>query len=155
MDVARTWMTLGDWNDGERPWFRVTLHDTAEDLRRAARRLRPGVDWTDTGACFHPAPWRERYDQDSDTFVRSGPRLMGTLRFARSNLFTEIVAHECAHAAAFVYRRYWHEDGGLGDDCTDDREEMFAYVLGDITRIVFDALRALGQDVPIDPPAAA
>jgi hypothetical protein len=147
-DVIRTYMRLGNWAADDRPWFRVALHDTTADLRRAARRMRPQTaaeSWSDTQACFQPAPWRYVINPDGSE-RKVGTRLVGTLRFAADDLDLEVVAHECAHAAAQVYRQRWREDCSLGDVCAED-EEMFAYILGDITAIVLDALHQLGIDL--------
>lgn len=130
---------------GPRRWIRLIVHDTLDDLRAAADRYRPKGDpgwWDNCAACFHPAPVRIRYGpNDEEQLIDTG--FAGVLRLTTERLDTEIVSHECVHAALACYRMdvtaFVHLGNGVGA-----REETLAYLIGDLTAGVSSALHRLG-----------
>jgi hypothetical protein len=109
-----------------RRWCWVRVHDTAEDMVRAAIRLNPrssgGSDraaWDGCYGCFQPS-W-----EDCKTAYA------GTLRLVDGWVTPEIVAHELVHAACQVYRMNVHADVRLGTGCRR-REEDLAYIYGEL-----------------------
>lgn len=142
---ARVYPQQGHFDRGAHPWISLVVHDDLADLRAAARRLRPGNDFADTGGVFQPTVARTRYDKDG-TWEVGGNGLVGTMRLAVENVSTEIVAHECAHAALEVYRRYWRDDFTVPPVGNDERaevddEEEFCYILGSLVAEVSSVLR--------------
>lgn len=129
-----------EW-DGPARYIRIVLHETVADLQRAASRYRRN-DFSNAAGCFHPAPAREHYD--GTTWVNTTPKhWAGVLRLARDHLFPEVVAHESTHAALAIYRVDVAAYVQLGNDC-GRREETLAYIVGDVTANVTDALHQAG-----------
>lgn len=129
---------------GRRRWIRLVVHDTLAELRAAADAYRPeyGPDWwAPAVACFHPAPVRSRVGPDGEMEpIDTG--FAGVLRFTRERLDTEVVAHECIHAALAVYRMDVTTFVHLGNGC-GRREETLAYIAGDLIRGTVNALHRL------------
>lgn len=103
---------------GPRRWFRVRIHDTVDQLRAAGSRYRPGEDFTQALGLCHPV----RHPAPANGFA-------GVIRFARSYLTGEIVAHELLHASLVVYRLNVRADVRLGNGC-GEREEQLAWIHG-------------------------
>lgn len=143
--VRPTWP---DSRGSARPWIRVVLHDTVDQLRRTAKRSRPGEDNSEAVGLFMPAPWRERYDKAAKMWLPVSNGLAGTIRLAREHLSTEIVAHECVHAAVHLYRQYHRPDGSVGETSGPD-EEILAYYAGELVALVNDALHEMGAWVKL------
>ncbi len=110
----------------------VRVHPSATALRRAMRRRRPGQ------ALAMHCPRR-----------RPG-RIAGDIHLAVGHLSTEIVTHECAHAALTWARR--GRINPIGDPPSDAYgkmpiacpEEVFCYVLGYLSQQVTAGLKARG-----------
>lgn len=136
------------WGGGGR-YIRIVVHDTTAELRAAAGRYRDDtLGWTDTGACFHPAPRRERLVDGE--WVASTPRgWAGVMRLAREYLDAEVIIHECVHASLTIYRLDVVQDVRLGDGSSSiRREESLAYIVGDLTTEVLGALNRAGVYPP-------
>lgn len=65
------------------------------------------------------------------------------MRLSRDALTTEIIVHECVHAAAAIYRMDVNTVMQLGDAC-NPQEETLAYIVGDLTKSVVNALHGAG-----------
>lgn len=130
---------------GRRRWMRLIVHDTVDEFRAAAHHYRPeyGADWwAPSVACFHPAPVRIRIGpDDSEQLIDHG--FLGVLRLTAGHLGSEVVAHECTHAALAAYRMDVTTFVHLGNGC-GHREETLAYLVGDLVRGTSNALHRLG-----------
>lgn len=124
-------------------WIRVVVHDTVDELRTAAAK-HSGEDHllTGTEACFQPTPYRERVNADGTWETAPGQRYAGVLRLPR-DCDGLMVAHECVHAAASVFRRTYGSQVDLGDDC-GEREEAFAYLVGEFSGGIANRLHEIG-----------
>jgi hypothetical protein len=115
-----------------RRWCRVRIHDTVDDLRRAAHQLRPDTTaawWDGCYGCFHPTWHYLNPDTGRRRYSPNG--YAGLLRLADDHVTAEIVAHELMHAAVQIYRMNVHPDVRLGTNC-GGREEHLAYIYGDL-----------------------
>jgi len=124
---------------GRHRWFTVIIHDTLEQMRRAAatRRDDAGTLAT-TGAIFQPALLRQRYVNGA--WVDSAPtRHIGTMRLVRGHITAEVVAHECIHAALTIFRRDIADPITISDDVFE-HEEHLAYIAGELIARTSDAL---------------
>lgn len=128
--------------DGPKRYVRIAIHDTTDEMRRAATRYRD-EDFSDAGGMFHPAD--TVYVQNNDgTFTDcADPHWAGLLRLSREYLTTEVVTHECIHAAATIYRMDVVTTIVLGNGC-GHREETFAYIAGHLIAQVTSALHDAG-----------
>lgn len=77
-----------------------------------------------------------------DTWRRTGNGYAGTMRLCVGRVTTEIVAHECVHAAAHLHRVLHDTSVDLGDDCGPD-EEHFAFHLGSLIAQTTSALHEM------------
>lgn len=129
---------------GPRQYIRILIHDTTKELQKAASRFRPYEDWSSAGGVFHSPDIRETYFEETDEWkTTSDPHYAGMIRFSRDYLNTEVVAHEAAHAAIFIYRRDLDENVTLGDE-VGEKEENLCYIIGDVTASVNTALHVGG-----------
>jgi len=127
---------------GPRRWCQVRVHDTVEDLRRAAHRLRPDTGaawWDECYGCFHPT-WHWT-DSETGRRVYSPNGYAGLIRLAEGHISFEVIAHELVHAAAQIYRMNVHSDIRLGGNCAS-REESFAYIHGELMNDLIEKLGA-------------
>jgi head-tail adaptor len=128
---------------GRRRYFRLFVHPDLDHFRRAAHRY-SGADFSQASGCCHPAPVRERYDVATDTWYDSGdPHWAGIVRLVSGHIHSEVVAHEMTHAALVVYRMDIKADVRLSNGC-GAREELLAYIVGDLTSQAADELHRLG-----------
>lgn len=116
-----------------RRWWRVAVHDTLDELRKAAHQYRPWVGrehWAETEGCCHPAGHLDR--DGALHYPRNG--FAGVIRYAQPSLTAEIVAHELVHAAAATLRSLGPRDLRLGDGYRGTllREEQLAYIYGEL-----------------------
>lgn len=125
---------------GPKRYIRVIVHDTTAELQAAALHYRPFTNWADVAGCFHPAPHRERENNGGKWVGITPPHWAGVMRLSRETLNSEIVVHECVHVAVAIYRMDIKPNIILGYECRD-REEMLAYIVGDITSEVAGALQ--------------
>lgn len=128
--------------DGPTRYIRVVIHDTTDELRRAAKRYR-GEDFSNAGGCFHPADTVYTVLDDGTFRDDADPHWAGVLRLSREYLTTEVVAHECIHAAATIYRMDVVATVVLGNGC-GHREETFSYIAGHLIARVCNALHDVG-----------
>ncbi len=127
-----------EWG-GLKRYVRIVVYDTTAELRVAAVRYRPNTNFSHAAATFSPAPDRERCNEEGEWILIVPPHWTGVLRFSREWLTTEVVTHECVHAAATIYRMDVVPTIILGPGC-GYREETLAYIIGDLTAAVSDAL---------------
>ena len=117
---------------GPRRWIQVRIHDSVQDLRRAAHRLRPDTMsawWDECCGCFHPTyHW---FNQETQQRRYSTNGYAGLLRLADGYVTSEIVAHELVHAAVQVYRMNVRADVRIGSNCAGN-EENLAYIYGEL-----------------------
>ena len=119
---------------GPRRYIRVYVYDTTPELQRAAAGYRNEYDgFSAAGGCFHPAEVKD--DED--------PHWAGVLRLSREYIGTEVVSHECIHAAAAIYRMDVQGYIVLGYGC-GHREETLAHIAGDLIASVGNALHESG-----------
>lgn len=126
-----------EWS-GNRRYVRVMIHNTLDELRWYADQLGSG-NHEDSVAVYHPPVRRFRVLRDPDeTIELTDPHYAGLIRFVPEFITPEVVAHECAHAAAGIWRLDVSEKLVLEDLRTGDqakammKEEMFCYLLGDL-----------------------
>lgn len=125
--MTRTF-TIATDRVGPRRWWLVRIHDSLDELRRAAARYHPGVDFSTCEGCCHAASWVD----DGGRHVRYGKRgYAGVIRLADGRLTGEVVAHELLHAAVATYRMNVAADVRLGRG-VGEREEQLAYIFGDL-----------------------
>lgn len=117
---------------GPRRWCTVRIHDTLDDLRNAAHKLRSErgrSGWNDCYGCFHPT-WHWT-NEDTGRREYSANGYAGLIRLATGHVTAEIVAHELVHAALQIYRMNVHQDVRIGKGC-GGREEDLAYIYGEL-----------------------
>lgn len=130
-------------------YIRVGIYPTADALRAAASRYHvrrgdvPEADaFEDTLGVFQPRRFTTRYDRKRRAWVDTTAACAGVLRLCREALTPNVVTHEATHAALHITRLHdWAKpdtDGraDFGDNC-DEAEEAFAYLLGDLTGVLF------------------
>lgn len=111
-------------------WIWVVVHDSVEQLRRAATRY-GGGDHSDTAACFQGTGARMRVDDDGRVTVPAS-RFAGVMRILPDH-GAGTLAHEATHAALAIYgrqHRVFLEP--FASDMAD--EEVLCYTVGDIVR---------------------
>lgn len=145
-----------EWG-GPKRYIKVVVHRTRGEMQRAAAKYALRENENDAFyqyalACFQPAPDREIYDKKTDSWRSTTDKhYAGLLRLVKGYVGAEVVAHECVHAAAHIWRRdVTHKAKkpvvNLGDDC-GWREEGFAYLVGDLTGGVMLAVGGYGDGV--------
>lgn len=121
--------------NGRRRWITVTIHPDFAHMRAAGARRsgESSLSLATAGALFQPAPMRQRCI--GGVWVDSAPTgNVGLMRLVSGHITTEVVAHECVHAALAIYRRDIHNPVTIGDLGDDDTEECLAYIVGDLIR---------------------
>ncbi len=127
-----------EWG-GSKRYIRIIVHDTIDDFRKKAKAHSPDMDWSEAVGAFQPAPDLEDFDDQGYRLYLTPIHWTGVLRLSREWLNVEVVTHECFHAATTIYRMDVKTIIMLGKGCRD-REETLAYIIGDLTAAVFDAL---------------
>lgn len=127
-----------EWG-GRCRYIRIVIHPTHQALREAASRFN-GDDYSNAAGCFHPAPERFRIDKDGSETRVTDPHWAGTMRLTLKEIDSEIVTHECVHAGLAIYRMDVCTDVRLGTGDNLRREEQLAYIIGDLTAQVSNAL---------------
>jgi len=124
---------------GRRRWFTVIVHDTLEQMRRAAvTRMDDASSLATAGAIFQPALIRQRYVDGA--WVDSAPTAhVGTMRLVLGHITAEVVAHECVHAALTIFRRDIGDPVIISDDVFE-HEEHLAHIAGELIARTSDAL---------------
>lgn len=127
---------------GPKRYIRVIIHDTTEELQKAAKRY-SGHDHVEdkTWACFQPC--KQRLLVSKNKTVNLTKHYAGIMRLSREHFDTRIIVHECLHAAAHIYRMDCHTQVHLGDTC-NYREEYLAHILDDLFNGVENALHNAG-----------
>lgn len=126
---------------GPKRWIRIVVHETTAEFQAAAAKYQPNADWDGTAGAFHPAAHRERWDSKTGEWVpTSDPYFAGVMRLSKEQLDNETIVHECVHAGVAIYRSNIKQKVNLGDDVSDN-EELLAYLIGDLARDVFAALK--------------
>lgn len=124
---------------GSKRYIRFIVYDTIAELQIAMARYRPDNNWSESAAVFSPAPDRERCNEWGEWVSVTPLHWAGVMRLSCELLNTEVITHECVHAGLAIYRMDVKSNVVLGYGCSD-REETLAYILGDLTASVFDAL---------------
>lgn len=130
------------WN-GPKRYVRIYLYDTVEELRKAASRFHyeaPDSDTNKASGIFTPPTQHFKYAKDGSETDLTDPHYGGMIRLARGHLTTEVIAHECIHAACAIYRLDITKSVVLWTHC-NLREEQFAYLVGQLTDEVMWVLR--------------
>ncbi len=144
MTVLRSTITVErneEWR-GPKRWLRLAVYETGQELREAAGKYRPQFKFQDTMmGCYQGAGFYV-----DDTGKRKTRSLYtGIIRLTTEHLHSEVVFHECVHAAAHIYRLDCYPRISLGDGFGAIlNEEMFAYIAGDLGRQATNALYDLG-----------
>lgn len=126
---------------GPKRWIRIVVHETTAEFQAAASKYQPNADWDGTAGAFHPTAHRERWDEKTKEWVAtSDPYFAGVMRLSKEQLDNETIVHECVHAGAAIYRSNIKSKVSLGDDVTQN-EEYLCYIVGDLARDVFAALK--------------
>lgn len=132
-----------EWQ-GKPRYIRIYVHDTTAELQAAAGKYKPEHNWAGVGACYHPPPTRNKYDEKTKKWVNTTrPSWGGVIRISREYLDSEVVSHECVHAACAIYRMDVHSKIHLSDEC-NYREEALAYIVGDLYSSLNIALEDAG-----------
>jgi hypothetical protein len=99
------------------------------------------------------SPLGERYDRRTRSWVDCTGRHIGVVRLARGWLTPEVLAHEATHAALHVERMHqWAQAHTAGlempdaVEITDDNEEPFAAVAGQLANILARTVHELVVD---------
>ncbi len=127
-----------EWG-GSKRYIRIIVHDTTAEFQKASMRYRPWVDWSKAAGSFSPAPDREKCNDQGEWILMKPLPWTGVLRLSREVLNFEVITHECVHAAAAIYRMDVKTTINLGYGC-GPREETLAYIIGDLTASVAEAL---------------
>jgi len=124
-----------EWS-GPKRYLRIVIHENREFFYDY---LNYEVAST-TLACFQPARRREKFDEDKGEWVNlTNKHYGGTIHLIDGWIQHGIVAHECVHAAAHIWRMDVQDEIMLGDNC-GYREEGFAYLVGDLVQGVMNAI---------------
>lgn len=129
--------TLHELWGGPKRYIRIILHETIPELQAAARAYNP-YDYNgfrNAAACFH-TPLSKEKSIDGEWVRVSNEHYGGIIRFAREYINLEVVAHECVHAAAELWRLDVQPSLVIGKYC-GPREENLAYMVGDLTAEVY------------------
>jgi hypothetical protein len=112
-------------------YFEVEIHPTLARMRKAANRRKPGHNFNDAEAVA--TGYTKGFVKEDGRIAWS--KTLGCIFFHRAGCFSEIVAHECTHAAlrwaeAMKFNVIDRDDANYiaGNAC--DNEERFAYALG-------------------------
>jgi hypothetical protein len=122
-----------EWNGNAR-YIRIVIHPSQDNYN---------LHVTHEGSlgCFEPAHRREKYDRQTKSWRRiEDPHFGGVMRLIDGHLQYGIIAHECVHAAANIWRMDVSDEIQLGDDC-GYREEGFAYLVGDLVHETTTAIQ--------------
>lgn len=130
------------WN-GPKRYIRIFLYDDVEDLRKAASRHY--YNFADNRpdravGMFSPAPQRLFIDRNDNEIDKTDKHWAGVMRLCTEYLTYEVVTHECVHAAAAIFRMDIKKLIVLGYGAYE-REEQFAYLVGNLCDDVIWALR--------------
>lgn len=132
-----------EWS-GPRRYIRVYIYETLEEMIAAATLYNSNQNFSDAVACYQGPYFREKFDEVTKTWVNlTDPHWAGLIRMYRARVETEVVVHECLHAATAIYRTDVNKNIDLGVDCSP-REEHLCYIVGDLTASVATKLHELG-----------
>lgn len=102
--------------------LRVVIHDTRDELMRAATKHDPREDFSTAGATFHPVK-----------LEKGGGDYYGTIRFHKGELNIPMVVHECFHAVLHIMR--------IDDDLRNEDDELINLnVYGEGEEVLADLL---------------
>lgn len=128
-----------EWHGPQR-YIRIILHDTVQELRKAAQRYTPYQDWSDIDGCFHNPLYKEKFDPKTGKWSQTSSRhYAGIIRLSKDFISDQPVVHECVHAATYIYRDNCWPVVTLGRECTIN-EETFALITGDLAEQVYSAM---------------
>lgn len=129
-------------SSGRRRFVRVSVYDTVEELRAAAHRYTQSVGTYEEGEFSHAYGVTHSFSRfhvmPDGSIGWSGPSA-SHIRLWRGALGSSVVTHEAAHAAMGIYGQDCLEKDGPVHDSMDN-EEIFCYLLGDLSRAIVDRL---------------
>lgn len=125
---------------GPKRYVRIIIHDNVDEFRTAADAYSPQSDFSGATGCFHPAIWREKFNEEKKRWEFTGDKhYAGTIRLADEHITYNVLTHESVHAAAHIWRMDVTKAVHLGWNCARN-EEWFAYIVGDLTQQVIAAV---------------
>lgn len=133
-------------HSGRRRFVRVSVYETAEELRAAADRYNKRIGAYTPGEFDHAhgvthSFWSVLIDGDGKE-VRTGPSA-AHIRLYRGALGMAVVTHEVAHAALAIYRQdCFGEQGSVHGDM--EQEEVACYLIGELAARVVSGLYRYG-----------
>lgn len=120
---------------GRRRAVRVWVYDTVQELR-------------DAGEAYNGNDTSHALGLTQVTVDQDGRPVTITVRLARGHLNSEIVTHECVHAAMALYRSDLTPADTLASDIMHHYNEELAHLVSDITARLVDRLYAHGYYAP-------
>lgn len=130
--------TISTRHTGRRRRITIKVYDDLGDLRQAAEHWHRQIGDDQTGQYDNASAVTHTYE--SILIGTSGEEergeAAGIMRLWRERIGSSVISHESVHAASGIYRQDHEPDHGpVHADI--DNEEVFAYLVGDITaRIV-------------------
>ena len=131
---------------GQRRFVTVTVYDEIDDLRRAAKRHSRRTGTYRDGEFEQALGVTHSFQSvliDGDGLeLRQGPTA-AHIRLWRGRLGTSVVTHEVCHAVSGIYQQDCLEELGSVHENMDN-EEVFCYLLGDLSARIVDRLYRYG-----------
>jgi len=130
-------------------YFRLAVYATRKSMITAIKdyfKEVPSYPLPDekTMGMFCPMPCIEsKYLQ-----AKCYPNMFGTMFINLEDVNTEVIAHECAHAAFSREFNIRHCNGDFSDDNMEEQEE-FCYFLGRATKIVTETIKKYFKGVKL------
>lgn len=116
-------------------FFWVLIYPNVEELRKAANEYEKMIggkdEFTDCwGLC---TPYERILVQEGKEDIRK--HNVGIIRLSEPNINSEVAAHECLHAAFWIYRLVFAKDerADFGQNCSE-LEETFCHIFGEMFR---------------------
>lgn len=128
---------------GKRKAVRVYIYDTVEELREAASRFAPGVDFSEAAGTAQSYQ-RIRIEANGTETTIAAPYI---IRLWRERLAAAVVTHELVHIAQQIYGDTLAADT-LADEVMHASNEPFAYLVSDLVDRLVDRLYDLGYYGP-------
>ena len=127
----------------------LVIHHDHDRMLRAIRRARPDdttFDDDTAGACLSFGTDRIVNSVTGEQrWAFDNPDPMAVIHLQRGWVTSEVVVHELVHAAAVIWRRDIANDVRLGTASRSmEREEWFAYMVGELSAKAADALGPRG-----------
>ncbi len=145
--TTRIW-TITTELSGRSREVEVHLYDSLGEMRRAATKFGKRIGEEIENGHFNGAlavtHGFRRYSIDADAGREVEQPAAAILRLVRGHLWPEVISHEVAHLAQWLYRIDTLETCGDDDDKALDHfnsdNEPFAYMLGGLFATIWDML---------------